>query len=542
MVSWHFVSTVSFTSSKEYATICTTAYLCTSRWVLLLRDNRSMLNLHDSISTEAKKSKMWRSTVGHEAKALAENDEEWDTDPNFENDVSEREQRWGAKTVEGSGRQEHISLDKLRNAVSNEHEKIKKETFEAGPKASLGYGGRFGVERDRMDKSAVDHAYKGEVSQHSSQTDTALGFGGKYGVQKDRVDKSAVGFDYKGVTEGHASQKDYSHGFGGKFGVQRERVDKCALGWGHKEEAALHQSQTDYAKGFGGKYGVQKNLMDKSAAPYSDVQQPTSSHQVTRPVEAELAGKASALRRQFERMEQTKPSEDQDHMRFKEERDQRRLQLQAEKKSASPMVPLTLSLQEAQKAETRIERPEEAHHPVQDQEAAKHSDNDWDEDATSTYTLPEDMTYQGHAQEKDAVAMTPSGYQEDDIYEETDSLRHDTVHAGQVGYAGAPEYTIGGGEQENTETVEIYADPDETYDPQEESMDDSYEEVEESHVGGGGLTATAIYDYDAAEEGEIFIRENDIITDVQTRSDGWWWGICKGCEGLFPGNYVELIQ
>lgn len=28
-----------------------------------------------------------------------------------------------------------------------------------------------------------------EVEQHSSQTDAAKGFGGKYGVQKDRVDK-----------------------------------------------------------------------------------------------------------------------------------------------------------------------------------------------------------------------------------------------------------------------------------------------------------------------------------------------------------------
>lgn len=37
--------------------------------------------------------------------------------------------------------------------------------------------------------------------------DYSSGFGGKYGVQADRVDKSAVGFDYQGKTEKHESQK-----------------------------------------------------------------------------------------------------------------------------------------------------------------------------------------------------------------------------------------------------------------------------------------------------------------------------------------------
>lgn len=34
--------------------------------------------------------------------------DDWETDPDFVNDVSEKEQRWGAKTVKGSGHQEHI--------------------------------------------------------------------------------------------------------------------------------------------------------------------------------------------------------------------------------------------------------------------------------------------------------------------------------------------------------------------------------------------------------------------------------------------------
>lgn len=45
------------------------------------------------------------------------------------------------------------------------------------------------MQADRMDKSAVGHDYVAKVEKHVSQTDYAQGFGGKYGVQTDRVDK-----------------------------------------------------------------------------------------------------------------------------------------------------------------------------------------------------------------------------------------------------------------------------------------------------------------------------------------------------------------
>lgn len=44
------------------------------------------------------------------------------------------------------------SIHKLRSKVSQEHEVLKKKELEAAPKASYGYGGKFGTERDRMDK------------------------------------------------------------------------------------------------------------------------------------------------------------------------------------------------------------------------------------------------------------------------------------------------------------------------------------------------------------------------------------------------------
>lgn len=39
--------------------------------------------------------------------------------------------------------------------------------------------------------------------------DYSKGFGGKYGVDKEKVDKSAVGFEYQGKTEKHESQKGF---------------------------------------------------------------------------------------------------------------------------------------------------------------------------------------------------------------------------------------------------------------------------------------------------------------------------------------------
>lgn len=40
-----------------------------------------------------------------------------------------------------------------------------------------------------------------------STTDYSHGFGGRYGIEKDKRDKAALGYDYKGETEKHESQR-----------------------------------------------------------------------------------------------------------------------------------------------------------------------------------------------------------------------------------------------------------------------------------------------------------------------------------------------
>ncbi|KAJ1944336.1 actin binding protein [Kickxella alabastrina] len=53
--------------------------------------------------------------------------------------------------------------------------------------------------------------------------------------------------------------------------------------------------------------------------------------------------------------------------------------------------------------------------------------------------------------------------------------------------------------------------------------------------------ATAVYDYDAAEDGELTFKEGEQITHIEFPSDEWWEGYNSKSEyGLFPANYVEL--
>lgn len=48
---------------------------------------------------------MWKASAGHQIIVPSTDEEDdWETDPDFINDVTEHEQRWGSKTVEGSGR------------------------------------------------------------------------------------------------------------------------------------------------------------------------------------------------------------------------------------------------------------------------------------------------------------------------------------------------------------------------------------------------------------------------------------------------------
>lgn len=313
----------------------------------------------------------WKAAVGTDLKVQSqEADDDWETDPDFVNDVTEEEQRWGSKTVEGSGHvADAVNIAELREQVAKDDAAYKKRVLEELPKASYGYGGKFGVQNDRMDKSAVGNDYIASLHKHASQTDAVKGFGGKFGVQKDRQDKCAVGWEHHESVEKHASQKDYSTGFGGKFGVQKERQDKSAVGWefhektqkhasqtdyaigfggkfgvqsdrqdmsavgwNHIEKLEKHESQKDYSKGFGGKFGVEKDKQDKCAHTFAEVEKPKPAYQKPRPDIEVTSERAKSLRSRFENM--AKAGEEEARKLADEERKRRLQKDQAEKEAA----------------------------------------------------------------------------------------------------------------------------------------------------------------------------------------------------------------
>ncbi|KAJ5689783.1 hypothetical protein N7462_004175 [Penicillium macrosclerotiorum] len=61
-----------------------------------------------------------------------------------------------------------------------------------------------------------------------------------------------------------------------------------------------------------------------------------------------------------------------------------------------------------------------------------------------------------------------------------------------------------------------------------------------SNGGSKAPTATALYDYEAAEDNEISFPEDAKIVNVEFPDDDWWMGEYNGTRGLFPANYVQL--
>jgi hypothetical protein len=69
------------------------------------------------------------------------------------------------------------------------------------------------------------------------------------------------------------------------------------------------------------------------------------------------------------------------------------------------------------------------------------------------------------------------------------------------------------------------------------------EQVAEGQAGSGGKTAVIQYDYEKAEDNEIDLVEGEYVTNIEMVDDDWWMGTnSKGESGLFPSNYVELVE
>ncbi|CAH8595184.1 unnamed protein product [Schistosoma guineensis] len=425
-------------------------------------------------------------------------DDEWETEPDFVNDVTEKEQRWGSKTVIGSGHQASIDMMALKEEVKQADRLAK---LKIAPKPAYGYGGQFGIEKDRMDKSAVDWNHIEVTEKHTSQKDYAKGFGGKYGVERDRQDKSSVGWDHKEAVEKHSSQKDYSVGFGGKFGVQTDRQDKSALGWDHHEQSSHHPSQVDYSKGFGGKFGLQTDRVDSSSVGWNDVNQ-TESHpsQMKAPI-FKPDGSLSNIRARFEQGINPNNVKDSSGLTVAQQR--------------------VLEEQTRWNAERKQQQQQREQQEDEEQSRGKSGSSDTVKSVsnnsvfTDTIKPTNNNTIHDHNWNKQVDSennMKSLHSQEFTTFVESNQFNNDKYN--QLEDKNEPR---------TSSESHVHDNP--------VASDDQVPEM---------FTVTAMYDYEAAENDELTFKAGEIITEVEKIDAGWWKGVCRNKVGLFPANYVKL--
>lgn len=53
-----------------------------------------------------------------------------------------------------------------------------------------------------------------------------------------------------------------------------------------------------------------------------------------------------------------------------------------------------------------------------------------------------------------------------------------------------------------------------------------------------------LFPYEAANEDELTLKEGDLITLLsrEVADQGWWRGELRGKVGVFPDNFVEVVQ
>merc|ERR1712037_199287 len=171
--------------------------------------------------------------------------------------------------------------------------------------------------------------------------------------------------------------------------------------------------------------------------------------------------------------------------------------------------------EEAEKLKAEKQRKEEVERKKKEEEMNKKNAAQ----SSALYDLPpeEDELYENEGGR--------ASYQEDELYENPEGK----AHSGRGGYV-----------EEDT-----YENPNEQPAARGGYVeDDTYENPNEaaSRGGGGGITAIALYDYQAQADDEISFDPNDIISNIEMVDNDWWAGVLRGVRGMFPANFVQLLD
>jgi len=107
------------------------------------------------------------------------------------------------------------------------------------------------------------------------------------------------------------------------------------------------------------------------------------------------------------------------------------------------------------------------------------------------------------------------------------------------------DYSAGYRGYDNTAATEIsnpFGDDDEWHSSDAPDYEGEYADLGEP-VQGGGVRVRALYNYTAGEDDEISFSVGDEFTKLRNRNkQGWCFGDIAGRKGLYPDNYVEIID
>uniref|UniRef100_A0A3Q2ZQ69 Cortactin n=1 Tax=Kryptolebias marmoratus TaxID=37003 RepID=A0A3Q2ZQ69_KRYMA len=150
---------------------------------------------------------MWKAAAGQNIKvAVDDGGDDWETDPDFEVPVVHLNMNLGF-ILQISSSSNFVMILYLRETVSTEHTTLKQKELENMPKASHGYGGKFGVQQDRMDKdkSALGWDHQEKLQLHESQKGTAASLGSRYVTLEDLGVTAVALYDYQAAGDDEIS-------------------------------------------------------------------------------------------------------------------------------------------------------------------------------------------------------------------------------------------------------------------------------------------------------------------------------------------------
>merc|ERR1739838_41537 len=286
--------------------------------------------------------------------------------------------------------------------------------------------------------------------------------------------------------------------------------DKSAHGWSEQEKLAKHASQKDYSQGFGGKYGVQKDSQDKSAGTFEDMSSASTAYKPTKAA----GGSASSIKSKFENL--ALANDEENKKRAEEEKQRRKAREEAEKVAAQRREQAEQNKEQAADAAAAQEAEQQERDAAAAQKAQRQMEQQRAAEEEERMRAEQEAQQQAQQQAQQEAAAAAAAAEEDAIYED----------AGQ-------------------EAEGIYEECGQAVAIEEENP---YECMEQSTpaaaapAASGGLRAKALFDYQATDSDEITFDPDDIITEIEQIDEGWWSGLCHGKKGLFPANFVEIIQ